>query len=139
MEILHKTKNFFKSISPYTIGSLIFIVTALLSFGLGRLSVENGDGSKIAIRDSSLITDNCPAFAQNITNNSGDGASPDEDDLTSLTSEGLLVGSKNSDKYHYPWCPGAVRIKEENKVWFKSAKEARSAGYEPAKNCKGLE
>ncbi|OHA15361.1 MAG: hypothetical protein A3G52_00010 [Candidatus Taylorbacteria bacterium RIFCSPLOWO2_12_FULL_43_20] len=52
---------------------------------------------------------------------------------------GLLVGSKTSDKYHYPWCSGALRMKEENKIWFKSAEEARAAGYTPAGNCKGLE
>ncbi|MFH1608762.1 MAG: hypothetical protein ABH951_01935, partial [Patescibacteria group bacterium] len=52
--------------------------------------------------------------------------------------EGLLVGSKNGTKYHYPWCSGALRIKEENKVWFNSMEEARQAGYTPAANCKGL-
>ncbi len=52
---------------------------------------------------------------------------------------GTLVGSKNGTKYHYPWCGGAKRIKEENKVWFASAAVARAAGYTPAANCPGLE
>ncbi len=51
----------------------------------------------------------------------------------------LLVGSKNGSKYHYPWCSGAKRIKEENKIWFASAEEAKRAGYTPAVNCPGLE
>ena len=46
-----------------------------------------------------------------------------------------VVASKNSDKYHYTWCAGAKKIKEENKVWFSSAQEAESRGYTLAGNC----
>ena len=48
------------------------------------------------------------------------------------------VGSKNSDVYHLPDCPGAQRIKEENKKCFDSKAEAEKAGYRAAKNCPGL-
>jgi len=51
---------------------------------------------------------------------------------------GAYVGSRNGSKYHFPWCPGAQQIKEENKVWFSSVEEAQKAGYTPAANCKGL-
>ncbi|HEY0010394.1 MAG TPA: Ada metal-binding domain-containing protein [Candidatus Paceibacterota bacterium] len=53
-------------------------------------------------------------------------------------SGGKLVASKTGTKYYLPWCGTAKRIKEENKVWFASKAEAEAAGYEPAKNCKGL-
>jgi len=46
-----------------------------------------------------------------------------------------LVGSKNSDKYHTLDCQWAKRIKEENRVCFKSVLEAESQGYQPAKCC----
>jgi len=46
------------------------------------------------------------------------------------------VGSKNSNKYHYPTCRAAQKIKPENLVTFKSAKEAQAAGYVPCKLCK---
>jgi len=46
------------------------------------------------------------------------------------------VGSKNSNKYHYPTCKWAQRIKPENLVTFKSAQEAQAAGYVPCKVCK---
>jgi len=49
---------------------------------------------------------------------------------------GEYVGSKNSDKYHYPDCSGASKIKEANKVWFKNQAEAVAAGYVPCKICK---
>ncbi len=46
------------------------------------------------------------------------------------------VGSKNSNKYHYPTCASAQRIKPANLVRFSSAKEARAAGYLPCKICR---
>ena len=33
---------------------------------------------------------------------------------------GLLVGSVKGSKYHFPWCPGAKQISEQNKIWFMS-------------------
>lgn len=52
--------------------------------------------------------------------------------------EQQIVASKKGSVYHYIWCSGAKRIKEENKVYFNSKKEAETAGYRPAKNCEGL-
>ena len=52
--------------------------------------------------------------------------------------EGSYVASKSGTKYHLPWCGGAQRIKEENKVWFKTKEDAEKAGYTPAANCKGI-
>ncbi|MEW6613986.1 MAG: Ada metal-binding domain-containing protein [Thermodesulfobacteriota bacterium] len=46
------------------------------------------------------------------------------------------VGSAKSNKYHFPSCRWALKIKSENLVTFKSAKEALTAGYIPCKVCK---
>ena len=46
------------------------------------------------------------------------------------------VGSKKSNKYHYPTCRYAQKIKPNNLVTFKSAQEAKAAGYVPCKVCK---
>ncbi|MFH2012328.1 MAG: Ada metal-binding domain-containing protein [Pseudomonadota bacterium] len=46
------------------------------------------------------------------------------------------VSSAKSKKYHYLNCRWAQKIKPEELVTFKSAKEALSAGYEPCKVCK---
>jgi len=51
---------------------------------------------------------------------------------------GVFVGSKNGNKYHFPWCSGAKRISSKNAVWFSTKAEAERAGYTPASNCKGL-
>ena len=46
------------------------------------------------------------------------------------------VGSKKSDKYHYPSCRWAKKIRPYNLVTFRSAKEAQEAGYVPCKICR---
>ncbi len=51
-------------------------------------------------------------------------------------SEQVYVGSSKSDKYHYPSCTYAKRIKPENLVSFKSKSDAQSEGYVPCKGCK---
>lgn len=48
---------------------------------------------------------------------------------------GRVVASKNGSKYHYPWCPGAGQINEENKVWYENESQAQNAGLTKAKNC----
>ncbi|MCK5084367.1 MAG: hypothetical protein KAQ64_01820 [Candidatus Pacebacteria bacterium] len=44
---------------------------------------------------------------------------------------GMFVASKNSKIYHKPDCKYVKRIKEENTIWFQSAKEAEDRGYAP--------
>jgi len=54
----------------------------------------------------------------------------------SLAADYKYVGSKNSNKYHYPDCKWAKKISSKNLVTFKTAKEALAAGYVPCKVCK---
>ena len=44
--------------------------------------------------------------------------------------------SKKSNKYHYPECRWAKKIKPYNLIRFSSPEEAVSAGYVPCKVCK---
>ena len=53
----------------------------------------------------------------------------------STSTRGLYVGSIKSNKYHYPYCEGAKKIKPSNEVWFSSSEDARSHGYVPCKMC----
>lgn len=46
------------------------------------------------------------------------------------------IGSINSDKYHYPSCRWAKKIKPKNEVWFRDKEDARRHGYVPCKVCK---
>lgn len=112
--MLSKIKIFFKSYESDLILVSVIILVALISFGLGRLS-------KIGESKIPITIENLTGAVNNIA-----------------TSTGNFVASKNGTKYHYPWCSGAQSIREENKIWFSTAEEAKKAGYQPASNCKGL-
>ena len=53
-----------------------------------------------------------------------------------LAADFKYVGSKNSNKYHYPDCKWAKKISAKNLVTFKTAEEAVKARYVPCKVCK---
>lgn len=50
-------------------------------------------------------------------------------------SQGPFVGSSKSDKYHYPSCTAAKKIKSANLVTFSSSADARAQGYVPCGIC----
>ena len=60
----------------------------------------------------------------------GRGSGVDRSDTRVVVSK-----SSASKKYHYSWCSSALRIKEENRVWFPTAAAAQAAGYSLAGNC----
>lgn len=127
--MLTKFIKFCKTNEKDLIVIMVIIAVALISFGLGRLSKIRDNKHSITIENTGATAGQIkPVLSPEIAQN--EPAIPNQ--------EGMLVGSKNGTKYHYPWCSGALRIKEENKVWFSSVEEARKAGYTPASNCKGL-
>ncbi len=73
----------------------------------------------------------------------GTVASPPADTNGSLSSTDqeagakvVYVGSKTSNKYHYPTCKWAQRIRPERLIIFKSVKEAQERHYIPCPACK---
>ena len=66
---------------------------------------------------------------------SGDVESSDDGDDYSSSSGGTYVASSNSNKFHYPSCSHAKRIKDYNRITFSSRDEAINAGYEPCSVC----
>jgi len=105
---------------------LSLLLLASLSFGLGRLSVLEERREPVRIEYDFSVVDLDP-----------DGQVPDMT-VEIDSGQGTVVGSRNSDVYHLPWCSGAQRIGEENLVVFNSRAEAEAAGYRPAGNCPGL-
>lgn len=102
---------------------LLILCVAIISYCLGRISIiENKREPLLIIPPSATSSLLLPSGA------SGEGENQ----------AALLVGSKNGNKYHFPWCSGASRISEANKVYFKSPEEAKAKGYTPASNCPGL-
>jgi methylphosphotriester-DNA--protein-cysteine methyltransferase len=55
--------------------------------------------------------------------------------LPVMTFAAEFWGSKKSNKYHYPNCQWAQKIKPANLVKFSSPEEAKKAGYVPCKVC----
>ena len=112
--------------------TLIIILVALLSFGMGRLTGnEGGEAVRIeydpAISNTQPPTSNQAATSQALT--------PIESSKLKIENSTAVIASKSGSKYHYPSCPGAKQIKESNKITFPSAQAAEAAGYTLASNC----
>lgn len=91
--------------------SLLILLVGLSSFALGRLSaveMSQSGATTVAITEPTA------------------------------TSGTPYIASKNGSKYHFPWCPGAAAMKDENRVVFDNKPAAEAAGYAPAENCPGL-
>lgn len=107
--------------------SIVILLVALLSFGIGRLSVVS-EWEPVKIEyDLQLTTNNLPPT----TNNKANTAS-----VINAVGNGNVVVSKNGARYHYSHCSGAKQIKEENKIIFATSEAAEAAGYTLASNCK---
>ena len=126
-DLLNKIKAFWKANQrDLYLAALVFLMSTA-SFGLGRLSVVWPEKEPIRI-------DQVGEIDQNDKNETI--SSPLS--IPSISSQGNFVASRNGSSYHLPDCPGAKQIKEENKIWFQTADEAKRAGYKPAGNCPGL-
>ena len=111
--------------------AVLIVVVGVVSFGLGRLDRPAAD---VAVPFGSMRP-TVPLPKSPVVESMEQG---DESGQKTVTAPGSYVASKNSNKYHYPWCSGAQRISDANKIYFSSVEEARKSGYIPAANCKGL-
>lgn len=125
---IKKVKGWLKPREGEIFLALTIILVAFIGFGLGRLSVSKENKFPIQIQDS-IQEANIISSVKTPGTTTGGG---------DTKKAALLVGSKNSRVYHFPWCSGAQRIKKENKIYFNSREEAQKAGYRPAANCEGL-
>ena len=139
----------------------LFLVAAIMlvgfiGFGLGRLSakyrapnlninstlINTADLNKIITQDEVKIQSAKSAPVRSV-NYQADFSSnvPLEPNSTSSREVAVqkVVGNKQSKIYHLENCPGALKMKEENKIYFNSVGEAQKAGYRPAGNCAGLQ
>ena len=79
----------------------LIVLVGVGSFGLGRLSALEAHKQPI------LVSQNAAA---------------------AMTKSGSVIASKTGTKYHFPWCAGASKISEGNKIMFPDEKSARQAG-----------
>ena len=108
-------KAYIEPASGDFVAVLIIILVGVSSFGLGRLSMQSEIQPAVQVYETPMV------------------------DREPMIRGGMYVASRSGSRYHYPWCPGAQTMSPENKIWFHSVEEARTAGYTPAGNCKGLE
>lgn len=115
-----KLKSFIANDSYFY--SVVILLVAVASFGLGRQAVieENGQlpANFTEQRQLQTLTVNNEALVR--------------ESETSV----VVVASKSGSKYHLKTCPGAKQIKTSNLIEFSSIPAAEAAGYTPAANCK---
>jgi len=117
--MLSNFKEFVKSNYSDVILVVGIVLIALVSFGAGLLFDLSGDNQSIIIQNptpNNLITGQAASIEHSLPTKKEMG-------------QGILVGSVNSDKYHWPECSFAKRIAEQNQIWFSSEQEAQNAGY----------
>ena len=112
--------------------TVLLILVALASFGLGRQSVS---APKAVIEGS-------PAQRVEVIENQTktQEIKPETSEVAPINVQSAaVIGSKSGTKYHLPTCPGAKQIKPANMITFDSIEAAQAAGYTPAANCPGLQ
>lgn len=133
-KLAQKIKLFYQGNKNDLFIALIIFLVGMAGFGLGRLSVlwipkepitmEGGEGVRVEGKDG--------------VGNNVESKNFNQEASILKSIKGQFVASKNGASYHFPWCPGAQKIKEGNKVWFQTKEEAEGKGYKPAGNCPGL-
>ncbi|MEK7560542.1 MAG: Ada metal-binding domain-containing protein [Patescibacteria group bacterium] len=124
--------------SDVYIAAVIFLV-GLLSFGLGRLSVLWPEKEPITFENAPSSVSRASSTIAGSGNTIGGRGNSGAAGTALLRADGRYVASKSGSAYHFPWCPGALKIREDNKIWFDTAADAEQKGYRPAKNCPGME
>lgn len=111
--------------------ALLIFLTSIASFGLGRLSAIWPEKEHIRITDNAKLQapNSGKQDRQNVAASSFSLQNP---------ALGKYVASRSGTAYHFPWCAGAQKIKEGNRIWFDSKEKAEKAGFKPAGNCPGL-
>ena len=108
-----------------------FILVAGIAFGAGRLTAPEIVRNPIIIDESNAPSsvNFLGSVPQTLATPTGESAvAPQGSQVSAM---GLFVASRGGTKYHWPWCSYGEKIKEVNKIWFNSEKEAKAAGYSP--------
>lgn len=119
----------------------VIIMVGLIGLGLGRLSAKY-QAAELKIQSTLVNTTDLNKIVTskdevNVTLENS--ATPLETQKREVAANQKVVGNKSSKIYHYEDCPGALRMSENNKIFFASVLEAKTAGFRPAANCLGLE
>lgn len=120
--ILSKVIDLVKKYQKDLFLALCLIFVSTISFNLGKIN---------SLKQTPITIDGVAADIYSASNQEGIIKTNNKPTVV----DRRVVVSKNSDKYHFTWCSGAKRIKEENKIWFADEAAAQAAGYTKAGNC----
>ena len=116
---------------------LTIILIGLAGFGLGRLSALEKGRETFTIKPAQfvpIISTTTNTFVKPVNQTSSSASAM----IAGESAKGLLVAAKTGTKYYFPWCTGASRISEANKVWYDSYEAAQKVGLTAAANCPNL-
>ena len=129
-------KDSFENISSVKIvilnhkGETVFEQT--VDFDMDDFDLSRLDEKNETTANDSADSDSVTATSSSDNNDSQtDSLNDDSSESSGMT----YVGSINSDKFHYPSCSQADRIKDSNKITFSSREDAVSSGYSPCGIC----
>jgi len=125
--ILSKTGKTVKRYQYDLFVTICMVLIGFIGFDIGRIST---------LKKTPLTLGEANIFSA--ANGSANDAQPKQaaSAQISKTDTRVVVSKKSTSKlYHFSWCSGAKRIKEENKIWFDNEQSAISAGYTLAGNC----
>lgn len=131
-------KTLFLKYEPKIILVVGFVLVSAISFEAGYLKGKSAPESPIIVEKPAQSPKIDPGSLKvmGVADKAGEGKStPENANLDKSIQNCILVGSKNSTKYHRADCQWAKRIKPENRVCFSSEEEAKSKGYQPDKGC----
>lgn len=117
-----------QKIKKYVGFALILVLVLLLAYAIGTISIGREKNSSVSVIYPEKSAENIKKPASSLNAAA----------IKAVKQDQSVVASKKGTKYHLPSCSGAKTIAEENKIVFPNEEAAKKAGYEPAKNCKGL-
>lgn len=130
---MQKIKHFIESDQGKDILVIIIIIlVGLGSFGLGRLS-KNSPNSGIKVTYNGQEANVLGSLEENSINTS---FNKDVKENTLISNSKKFFASTKGSKYYSLSCSGGKTIKQENRIYFNTAKEAEEAGYELSSSCK---
>ena len=121
LKVKLKTKNKYKIYALKTNNhGVAYLKTNKLNYGTYKVSIASYNSKFIGKAKSSIIIKKPVVKKKPKKSHSGGG---------------YYVGSVNSDKFHYPNCSAAKRIKSYNRITFSSRSQAINFGYSSCKIC----
>jgi hypothetical protein len=131
--IIAKFRVFIKSIQKLIGNEDIMLTLVIISVSVGSFLIGR----------SSISVETSPRFTMNDIPDATKeqiraAVTPGDDvfvEMSETQGKTTIFGSKSGTKYYFSWCSGASRVKLENRVYYQSEQEAKSAGRSVASGC----